>query len=84
MPVRVLARRIELVMMMRMLDRTHAIAAGRQVPYQVHDQRRFAAVLSTDDMNAFQLPLPWVIWLVPSLRFVGFVKGISTARHPLT
>ena len=41
-------------MMMRVLDRADTVTAGGQVLYQVSDQRRFAAVLSTDDMNAFQ------------------------------
>lgn len=60
MPVRVLARRIQLVVVMRVLNRANAIAAGRQVLYQINDQRCFAAVLSTDDVNAFQdNSFPW-------------------------
>ena len=54
MPVRILARRVQLMMVMRVFDRADAVTASRQMLYQINDQRRFAAVLSSNDMNAFQ------------------------------
>ena len=54
MSVRILAGRVQLVVVMRVLNRTNSVTAGGQLLDEINDQRRLAAVLSTNDVNAVQ------------------------------
>jgi hypothetical protein len=49
----VLARRVELVTMVRMLDRPDTVAARCQMADKIDNQSCLAAVLATNDMEAF-------------------------------
>ena len=53
MEVRVFTRRVQLVTMVRVLDRAEAIAAPRQCLDQIDDQGGLAAVLTADDVKSF-------------------------------
>jgi hypothetical protein len=58
MQVTVLARKIEIEGMMRVLDRRHAQSASRCELHQSRDQVRLAGVLATHDAEDFHAALP--------------------------
>ncbi len=52
MPVGILTGRIELMVMVRMLDRPHSISECAKVAYQIDHQGRLTTVFTTNDMYA--------------------------------
>jgi hypothetical protein len=53
MAVRIFSRRIELMRVVRVLDRADAKTAGRQVFDQLDQERRFAVILAAENVDAF-------------------------------
>lgn len=58
MPIGVLAGRVEFMRVAAVFDRSDGDALLRQFSNQFDDQRRFAVVLSSDDMNQFHADGP--------------------------